>query len=293
MSTTDVAGSVVPVYTPTLPVTNDASILTQADLTALTLSLANRIEFIRQSVALASESFCAVKEDFLHVDPDPVTFGSPREWFGDTPWRIVQQSAGTLALSYEDIGNTVHHGTITIMSTSGTTGAVWYKDNPVGGRGVRFSTLLRAVCILTIRSTAAPLKFEFGLKAGSSPAIDQANAASVTFLFNPAVNANWLAKTSLNAAASAHYSDTGVPPSAPGVMQKLEILRTSTSPLTFDFLINGTVVATKIQSGVLTPFVPSSDNGHMAFGGIVPVVTVADETIDIDWVSFELNSSGR
>lgn len=67
MSTTNVAGSVVPVYTPTLLVTNDASILTQADLTALTLSLANRIEFLRDltdDAADTPETSCVIREEF-------------------------------------------------------------------------------------------------------------------------------------------------------------------------------------------------------------------------------------
>lgn len=293
MSTTDVAGSVTPVYTPTLPVTNDTSILTQADLTATVLSLANRIEFVKQLVSVAATNFCGFKDDFLHVDGDAVTFGSPRQWFGDTPWYVVQGAAGTLALDQADAGNVVNHGTVTIMSTSGTLSASFFKDEAVGGFGARFNKLLSAVCLCALQYLPAPMKFEFGVRAGASPGIDQANAASISFLYNPALSPNWQAKTSLNAAASAHYTDTGVAPIA-GVMQKLEIIRTAPSPaLTFEWRINGTTVATKTSNGVLTPFVPASDVGHMSFAGQVPVVTVADETIDVDYISFELDSSGR
>jgi hypothetical protein len=293
MSTTDVAGSVTPVYTPTLLVTNDASILTQADLTTLVVSLANRIEFLRQLVGISSSNFSGFKEDFLHIDEDAVAFGTPREWHGDTMWRVVQQGAGTLSLTNDDPGNTVNHGMLTIMSTSGTTGAMFYKDKGTGSRGVRFSSLIQTTCICRIQNASAPMKFEFGLKAGASPGIDAANAASITFLFDPTINANWLAKTSLNAAASAHYTDTGVPPVPGGGFQKLEIVRTATGPQAFNWLINGAVVASKTQNSVLTPFVPATDAAHMCFGGQVPTVTVSDETIDVDFISFDLTSTGR
>lgn len=67
MATTDVAGLVTPVYTPTLPVTTDTSILTQADLTNTVVSLANRIEFLRDLVDVAAdtpEASCVLREEF-------------------------------------------------------------------------------------------------------------------------------------------------------------------------------------------------------------------------------------
>lgn len=89
MATTDVAGSVTPTYTPTLPVTTDTSILTQADLTTVVVSLANRTEYVRQLVDDAAdtpEASVVVREDFMSAVYTPL--GATLQ--GDMLWRTAE-----------------------------------------------------------------------------------------------------------------------------------------------------------------------------------------------------------
>ncbi len=292
MSTTDVAPLVTPAYTATLPVTNSGSILTQADLTTLVVSLANRIEFVRQLSSVVSSSFSAVKDDFCFVDEGAIVFGTPRIWHGDTPWRATQLAAGTLALNYSDTGGfTDNHGILQIKSTSGTTG-VCLDKGAVGagaGKGVRFGKFLGGACNVRFGNVASPVKFEFGLQADST-AIRASNEASISFLYDPTVNPNWLARTSLTAGSSEHLTDTGVPPVA-GLPQTLRITQTDETDRTYEWRINNTLVATK-RTSAGTFFIPGSGAGFMRIAGQVPVFT-SNETIDVDLVQFENNSLGR
>lgn len=92
MATTDVAGSVTPVYTATLPVTTDTSTFTQADLTALVLSLANRTEFVRQLVDDAAdtpEASAVVREDFFSAVYQPIG----AMLFADGLWRTFEANS--------------------------------------------------------------------------------------------------------------------------------------------------------------------------------------------------------
>jgi hypothetical protein len=301
MSTTDVAGSVTPVYTPTLPVTNDASILTQADLTATVLSLANRIEYVKQLVDVASENFAGFQDDFLNVDAGGLTFGSPRVWHGDTPWLATQLLAAPIRLQQVS-GGTVSHGILNIDALSGASGVNFSKLAGAAGVGSRASSFLKAKCIVRAFYLGAGMKFEFGLQAsGGGIQIDPANAAAASFIFDPVTyGPNWMCKTSLNAAASAHYSDSGVPVNlAPGAAaQKLEIERVvvSLSPFEFEFRfsIQGSVVVTKNSLTGGPFFLPSLNEFMQARVACnVPDLTILNETFQVDYVTFLFNAQGR
>lgn len=293
MPTTDVAPLVTPVYTPTLPVTTDGSVLTQADLTTLAVSLGNRIEFVRQLVNTASENFNVTADDFLHVDDGAHTFGSPRIWHGDTPWVATQLAAGTITTKHDDSGGFLdNQGQVIIRSSSGTTGLAFRKgDIGTGaGSGVRFGRVTVMKCLVRLGNIGSPMKFEFGMQANSDT-IRASNVASISFLFDPSISPNWQARTSLTAGASEHLTDTGIAAVA-GVFRKLTITRTDTgADPTYQFKIGTTVAATKQQSAG-TFFIPDTGGGFMRFAAQVPVFAT-NEIVAVDRVSFELNASGR
>jgi hypothetical protein len=94
----DVSGLVTPVYSATLPVTNDTEVLTQAALTDTTVSLANRIEFLRQLVDDAAdmpEASATLREEFWSTIWDPS--GSRLE--ADNLWRTAH--AGSPVVVHE------------------------------------------------------------------------------------------------------------------------------------------------------------------------------------------------
>jgi hypothetical protein len=291
-----IQNDVLPVYEPVITIAETGEVLTEAQIYDTTLALANRIEFVRQAtpgVATDPENVCFISDDFTFVDEGAVAFGTPRQWQGDTPWIVTQTAAGTLQVRSFNTGQLVNHGNLEWRSTSGTIGAIWRKGglNSGSGSGLRYSRFLKAKCLLRMNNIAAPVKFEFGMKSGSATTFDTANTASITFLYDPATNANWLAKTSLDAGSSAHYADTTVPP-VPGSYQKLEILQLDATDPTYQFSINDVVVATKVQSGG-SFFIPSgSDVGHACFGGQVPVFA-SNETIQVDYTAFTFNATNR
>lgn len=243
------------------------------------------------------EQRCFVQDDFLNVDEEAIVFGTPRTWHGDTPWRVTQLFANPITLEQSG-GSTNNHGKLRISATGGASGVNFSKFAGATSDGVSGSRILHAKCIMRAFEIDTGVKFEFGFQSSASGmGVNVANVAGASLLFLPATSANWLARTSLNAGSSTHLSDTGVPVTeGPGAgIQKLEIVREQIhgSVVEFRFYINDILVVTK-NSGAGTFFLPGTNEKMQArFAAEVPDLTADLEYFEVDYVSFELNSSGR
>jgi hypothetical protein len=253
--------------------------------------------YLNRTLRTNREQVCTVFDDFLHVDNAALTFGSPSTWHGDTPWRATQTSANAIILESVS-GGTSNHGMLRISSTAGGSGVVLAKFAGSAGEGVRASSILSAKVSVRAFEVDAGMKFEFGFQDSSGGnGINVSNTAGASFVFDPAIGPNWIARTSLNAAASTSLTDTGVSVNeGPGEgAQKLEIVReqVSGSVVEWRFYINDNLVVTK-NSGAGTFFLPGLNEFMQArIAAIVPDLTADNEYFEIDYASFEFDSSGR
>jgi hypothetical protein len=282
-------------YDAVINIPSNGETITEAAEINTVVALGNRIEFIRNavpSIAASPEKHLLLADDFMFVDSGAIAFGTPRNWLGDTHWMATQLTAGTLAVDYFNAAHTNNHGCMVIQSSSGTTGLELRKGSigANGVLGVRCTRLLSAKCIVKLGNVSAPMKFEVGMQKGST-AIRAANTASLSFFFDPTVSGNWQARSSQTAALSEHLTDLGVAPGG-GAFQKLEIRQVEEADITYEFLINDVVRATKRQSAGAF-FIPTgAEVASLRLAGQVPVFA-ANEQIIVDYVHFTLNSGGR
>lgn len=195
MSTTDVAPFVTATYTPTLPVTDDSSVLTNADLKMLTLSLANRTEFLRAlsaEAAIAPEVFCTLREDFLDAD-----YNSARNTlYGVIPWTTVASGAGAAGLSINHVNGTAKNPGQLVCACPGTLGDsnfAFFLGPSAGNNPFSFATLDAMVIVGKIAVDTSTLLTPF-VRAGlaQNGTLNNGGTDTLGIAYGPAFGANWL-----------------------------------------------------------------------------------------------------
>jgi hypothetical protein len=303
-----VQSQIINEYTPVITVPATAEVITEAALADTAIALGNRIEFVRR-LQTTNEKFGFFREDFLNVqaiNPAVAPLGSNNaQWFGDTPWvaseivspfdviRIVQSADNIADAQYHN-----NPGRMRVDSITGPAGVNFSKFSGAAGVGIPAKYVKEMTCIIKPFSVLSGMRCEFGLKSTSAGvAINQANSAALSFLFDPALSGNWQAKSSKTAAASSHIEDTGVAPSTGGSMQKLILRRTQIDiddPDAYKWqwiqgLADGSeIILVEKVNGVSDYFLPDIDQVCvMRLALEVPDLTVANEYWEVDWISGE------
>jgi hypothetical protein len=188
MAVTDVAPLVTPTYTATLNVVNDGSVLTQAALTSLVVSLANRTEFLRDLIAEASdtpEAYCTLREEFL----GSVWTSGQSLLQGNVQWRTT--ASGSVSVS-GNAGASKNPGLLNVsVPGDGATNEkfIFYLESATG---LPFSFLKfqeMTVVLKVIRDVANITdRVHFGL---ADDADDQAGGDDAILISHLGANAKW------------------------------------------------------------------------------------------------------
>lgn len=289
-------------YDPVLPVTATAEVITQASLTNTAVALANRIEFLRNSIGIVSDTpdkFNILQEDWRGFQVDPLlAFGTPGYVNGDSgSWGATILGGADCNITASTFPETFAHGNIVMAATGGTRGLAVFK----GGMGrsggslvqqrqaFRYGSILKMICDMRFDTTIAGVnKFEFGM-ATDEDAINLANSAAVSIFYDPAgVGANWQFRTSLTAGSSSNIIDSGVPPTV-SAQQRLEITY-SFSPLQVTFRIKNAGAPTGTTPAVSSTFVPAgSDIGYFGFKSL----SASGSAQAVDFMYLAMDSSAR
>jgi hypothetical protein len=195
VSTTDVASFVTATYTPTLPVTDDGSTLTNADLKNLTLALANRIEFLRTlsaEAAVSPEVFCVLREDWLDADID----NSRQTVYGVIPWTFVSAGAGLGGLSITHTqGSAKNPGGLrcSCPGTLGDASFAFFCGPGAGSNPFSFATIDSATIVGKIDADTTSLLTPF-VRAGfaQNGSLSNGGTDCLGIAYGPAFGANWL-----------------------------------------------------------------------------------------------------
>lgn len=196
MATVDVDPLVTATFTPTLPVTTDGSTLTQADLTNIVVSLANRIEFLRSlslEAAVKPEAFTTFREDFL----DLIYKKTDATLYGTLPWTTLEEGAGAIAGALgisHSAGSSKNPGGLRV-STPGSLGDAGFSffigpgatSTPFSFTGVQhFSITMK---IVTDSSTLLTPSVRCGLASNAS--FNNGGSNSLGILYAPAFGTDW------------------------------------------------------------------------------------------------------
>jgi len=235
MSTTDVSGLVTPVYTATLPITTDGSVLTQADLTNTIVSLANRVEFIRQigDAATEPELITVLREDFFSAIWD----GSSR-LDGSFAWRTAH--SGSPAITH-DGGTARRPGRLICQmppNSQFSFGIAGVADTPFGFLSTDMITFVAKVDDdpANIASSAT-----FGMLGTYTAQNGGANALA---LFYQKTFPNW--RVMIQKASVQTLVDTGVPV-VPGEFVTVRFIWRSPGP-DIDVELDGSIVHTVLSA---------------------------------------------
>lgn len=291
-----IQGDVLPVYEPVITIAEDGEVLTQAQIKDTALALANRIEFVKQSIPQFTdfpEKLVIVTDDFLHVQTGSKTSADTGIFHGDTPWFMTV--TGDIRLQNEGSIGSDNPGVLVVDSTAGSGGTVNFSKFASSAiKGCAGSSFYRAVCkVRPLDPDAAAQKFEFGFQTtGGGVGIDTSNVGALSFLHDFTISNNWLVKTSAAAVSSRTVVDTGVPVTTS--MKKLEI-RTLFTPtfVGWDFLIDDVQVVQRLVGD--GSFQPHSVNDKMQFRMAfqVPDLTVANEAYQVDFISIKMRADNR
>lgn len=185
MATVDVAGSVTPVYTATLPVTTDTSVLTQADLTGTVVSLANRIEFVRQFALGATprpEQIFQVREDFESGRAD----ASDNAIYATHTWKTATTGSASASVGG---GNAKHPGVLlqTVLSPSGSHS---YFLGSFSADPLRFDQLLSTTFVMAANESGVNVASSFGVGLKEDASVQNGGTDCLQVFYAP-FNANW------------------------------------------------------------------------------------------------------
>jgi hypothetical protein len=259
MSTTDVAGSVVPVYTPTLPVTDDGSILTNAALTALTLSLANRTEYVRQLSEQAGEApefFATLREDFLDVVIESTSI------YGVLPWTVVAVNSGALSISHSP-GTAKNPGGLIcgVPSTLGDASHAFFLGPGATSHPFTFASVQSFTVVLRIGADTSSLGTPI-VRAGLAQQANFGNGGtdSLGIAYLASAPANWF----LFKRVAGVQTTTAL---IPMVLNEYIVARFEKNAAAgFDLFINGSLFTTIAAAALPT--------GGCTFGGFQEISTV-------------------
>lgn len=277
MATVDVSSLVSPTYTPTLLVPTDGSTFTQALLTNLIVSLANRTEFLRDLSFEASDTpgaYARIREDFFGA----IFTAGQNRLDASFPWRCV--STGNVSIN-GNAGSSKNPGQLRCSIPGDGVGDQYFGFHIESTTGAPFSYATFQQLEVTVAITEDPANLNEQIRFGLVDDAEGPNGGSDSLVIwrAKAVNATkWMLLKRVGGVqtstvlTAADFVD--------GEFAVWRMVKNATSGI--DFYLNGDLVHT-VASGDLP-----SGGCNISF---LAATSVADtEVLQVDWDLIDFRS---